>query len=402
MSRSKRPTPRKAVESPEAQEDALTQRLYELAIDLSDRDGSVPVTGPSNEKEDEFRKIIRKCLNKKHDDILYETLERTRYADSSAFQHLKDSIEETSEIVVFREEEGPDLEVNAFVIPVFAQTKGGLHGEQCFQDQEAFDLLTKSLKEAQLESQDATVVLVSHAYHLDEIDGISFSELNEMVRDAFRSMTSKKATATPAIDRSMKGWPENHFDPEDLTVELRFLVGFALKAVDDPFYQVPVDEAAADRYFGARGARFQQWTQQAAPLVKRCLVTDGTEIEINFLYQDLFHGGKERGIAEYDTLQMMAELHHGLQMHGITPENTKAVIGSTDAGGEMVLRVNLYQVTDEVLVASSEKPLGATRDLQLDTDDAYDALMTIGVSAVALAGRFDADGQPVDVRPYES
>jgi hypothetical protein len=380
----------------------LTRNLYELAVDLAAKKGRKSMTEALKQKESDFQKIIRKCLYQKKDDILYEALERTQYADSDAYQLLKESIDEASGIIVFRRDEGHDLEVNAFVIPVFAHTSGGLHSGQCFQDQEAFDLLVQSFKEAQLESPDANVVLVSHAYDLDEIDRISYSQLNDMVRDAFGSMTSKKAVATPAIVRSISGWPENHFEPEDMAVELRFLLGFALKKTDDPFYQVPQDEAAADRYFEARAARFQRWTQQVAPLVKRALVTDGREIDINFLYQDLFHGGKERGVAEYYTLQMMAELHHGLDVHGTLPEDTNAIIGPADVEGEMVLRVNLYAEADGALLASSEKPLGVARDLPIEADDAYDALMTIGVKSLALAMKFDADGQPVDARPYES
>jgi hypothetical protein len=402
MPKNKRPTPRKSVASPEEQEDALTQKLCELAIDLAEQEDSESMTDSLKEKESDFQKIIKKCLYQKKDDILYEALERAKYADSSAYQLLKDSIGEASEVIVFRRDEAHDLEVNAFVIPLFAQTHGGLHSEQCFQDQEAFDLLTGSFQEAQLESRDATVVLVSHAYHLDEIDGITYSQLNDMVRDAFGSMTSKKAAATPAIDRSMSGWPENHFGPEDQAVELRYLLGFTLKRLDDPFYRVPEDEAAVDSYFEARDTRFQQWTQQVAPLVKRCLVTDGTAVDINFLYQDLFHGGKERGIAEYNTLRMMSELHHGLQVHGIMPEHAHAIIGPADIDGEMVLRVNLYANAGGALIASSEKPLDIVRDLQIEADDAYDALTTIGVHTLALAVRFDADGQAVDARPYES
>ena len=80
--------------------------------------------------------------------------------------------------------------------------------------------------------------------------------------------------------------------------ELRFLLGFALKREDDPFYQAPQEEAAADAYFAARMARYQEWTVQVSPLLQRCLAPAGADLEINFLYQDLFHGGKEQGMAE--------------------------------------------------------------------------------------------------------
>lgn len=400
MQKNKRPAPKKSVDSPEEQEDALTQNLVELATGLAQQPARASKAEVLKAKESEFQKLVRKCLYQKKDDILYEALERAQYDDSRAYRLLRESIEEASEVIVFRRDEGRDVEVNAFVIPLFAHASGGLHAEQCFQDQDAFDLLKDSFKEAQLESRDAAVVLVSHAYHLDEIDRISYSQLNEMLREAYDSMTGKK-TAAAAIARSMSGWPENHFAPQDQAVELRFLLGFALKSVDDPFYSVPEDEAAADRYFDARAARFRQWTQQVAPLVKRCLVTDGSNVEVDFLYQDLFHGGKESGIAEYDMLQMMSDLHHGLQLQNAAPEHTRAVIGPVEAGGELVLRVNLYAEADGALLASSDKPVSAVRDLQTEADDAYDALTTIGVKSLALAMQFDADGQPVDVRPYE-
>lgn len=401
MPKSKRPAPKKPVESPEEHDDALARNLSALAVELAEEDDGVSMTDALKKKKSDFHRAIRKCLQQKKDEVLDEALERAQDTDSEAYRLLMDSIEEASGIVVFRRDDGRDLEVNAFVIPLFAHTEGGLHIEQCFQDEEAFDLLRKSFQEAQLESADAKIVLVSHAYHLDEIDRITYSQLNEMVREALDTMTRKKAVATPAISRSMSGWPESHFEPDDRTVELRFLLGFALKTVDDPFYRVPKDEAAADRYFEARALRFQRWTQEAAPLVKRCLVTGGAGIEIDFLYQDLFYGGKERGIAEYYMLQMMSELHQDLHEHDTLAENTRAVMGPTDVGGMMVLRVNLYAESDGALVASSDKPIGVVRDLQTEFDDAYDALTTIGVKSLALAMRFDADGQAVDVRPYE-
>ncbi|MBC7490523.1 MAG: hypothetical protein H7240_11700 [Glaciimonas sp.] len=58
---------------------------------------------------------------------------------------------------------------------------------------------------AELESLDATVVSVSYAYHMDEIDSITFSHLNALVREAFAAMTDKKVAATLAIDSSLSG-----------------------------------------------------------------------------------------------------------------------------------------------------------------------------------------------------
>lgn len=402
MKKSKRPNPAKSVESPEEQEEALTQELVELARNIARQNGRALPNEAEQKKKIDFQKIIKKCLQQKNDDALYEALERAQYEDIDAYRFLKDSIEEASGVIVFRRDDDHDLEVNAFIIPLFAHTTGGLHSEQCFQDEDAFDLLRKSFQEARLESRDARVVLVSHAYHLEEIDRISYSQLNEMVRDAFDSMTRKKAAAAPAITRSMSGWPESTFNPEDSAVELRFLLGFALKTLDDPFYKIPEDEAAADRYFEERAVRFRQWTKQVAPLVRRCLVADNTDVDLDFLYQDLFHGGKETGIAEYQMLQMMSDLQHGLADHNIPPENTYAVVGPSEAGDETVLRVNLHAESNGALVASSEKPISLARDLRHEIEDACDALMTIGVKSFSLAMEFDADGQAVDVRPYEN
>lgn len=401
MPKNKRPTPRKSAPSAEEIGDALIQQLCDLSIDLVEQENRESMTDTLEQQERDFYKIIKKSLHQKKDDILYEALDRIKHADSAAYQLLKERIEEAAEVVLIRRDEGITFEVNAFLIPMFVRTSGGLHSEQSFQDQEAFDLLTKSLQQAQLESPDAKVVLVSYAYHLDEIDGITFSHLNEMIRDAFASMTDKKVVATPAIDRSFGAWPTSQFAPEDIAVELRFLLGFTLKTADDAFYHVPAEEAAADAYFDVREKRFQHWTEQVAPLVKRCLVTDGRAIDVNFLYQDLFHGGKERGIAEYFMLQMMSELNHGLEQHGITAASTKAIIGPAEVRGDMVLRVNLYAVADGALVASSEKPSAVMRDLQIEVDDTYDALQTIGVKSLSIAMKFDAEGQALEVRAYE-
>ncbi|HEY0844285.1 MAG TPA: DUF2863 family protein [Noviherbaspirillum sp.] len=400
MSKNKKTTPKKHAALPEDQDDALTHSLVSLAVEITGLKDSVSMQDALKPRQGELQKLIRKCLQQRKDDVLLEALETTLDEDSDAYLLLKEAIEDASENILFRRDDGRELEVNAFVIPLFAHTDGGLRIDQCFQDEEAFDLLRKSIQDAKLESDDASVVLVSHAYHLDEIEEIGFSQLHEMIREAYETMTRKKITATPAITRSMSGWPENHFAPTDRAVELRFLLGFTLKRLDDPFYRVPEKEAAADRYFEARAARFRRWTTLVAPLIKRCLVTDGRDIDVDFLYQDLFHGGKERGIAEYDMLQMMSELHHGLQVNGIAAEHTRAIIGPTDAGGGMALRVNLYASADDALVASSDKPLGIVFDLQAEADDAFDALSTIGVTSLSIAKRFDEDGRPVDARPY--
>jgi hypothetical protein len=400
MPKNKRPVPRKSNETAEDKDEALTKTLCDLALDLAEQEDSVLMSEALRLKLAELHKLIRNTLNQKKDEVLYGAIERAQYEDVDAYQFLRGHIEEASSTVLIRREGAPAMEINAFVVPLFVHSTGGLKEEQGFQDQQAFELLVKSFQEAQLESAKARVVLISHAYDLNEIDRITYSHLNEMVREAHASMTDKKIAAMPALERSLAGWSGTAFQPQDAAVELRFLLGFALKRADDPFYQVPEQEDAADAYFAARMARYQQWTTAAAALVKRCLASAGAALELNFLYQDLFHGGKEQGMAEYFMLQMMSDINHAIRQSRLGPEDVKAVVAPADAGGNMVLRVNLYAKTGGAPLASSEKPLDLAADLQTEVDDIYDALGTIGISELAVAQRFDEQGLAIDQRAY--
>ena len=192
-----------------------------------------------------------------------------------------------------------------------------------------------------------------------------------------------------------------------------------MKAIDDPFYLVPDDEAGADAYFGAREARFQQWTALAAPLVKRCFgigaapAGDGAapsvpargieadDSDVHFLYQDMFHGGKEQGIAEYFMLQMLSELNHGLQQHGSSPAALHAAFGPITIGEEALLRVRL-ETTDGQLVVQATKPVPALPDWETEFADAHDALRMIGVQTVSRAQRFEQDGTPSGLTAYHA
>lgn len=414
MPKNKQPVPIKPADlSPDEladREETMSRELAELAIDIAGLDAgkSKDAADLRKQKEAELRRLVRKHIQQSNDAVLYEALERAREGRTGAFPLLVETVHEASEVLIIRNDDGSSFEVNAFVIPVFARSIGGLRPDQAFLDEEAFALLTRSIKDAGLESPDAKVLLVSHAYHLDEIDRITYSQLNEMIREASGAMRRKKTAATPAIDRSLGGWPDGGFAPDDVAVELRYLLGFALKRTNDPFYEVPAREAAADAFFAERQERFRAWTETAAPLLKRCLAPAAAEFDVNFLYQDLFHGGKERGIAEYFMLQLMSDLTHDLENHAVDPADANAVvaperiIGDDDdgAGDEMVLRVNLYAAKDGELVASSEKPLGMLADLETEVEDIHDALMTMGIASMALAARFGADGKPVDARPY--
>lgn len=392
MPKNKRPVPRKSA-APVEDDDLQAQALADLALALSeaehvddeDRDAL-------RVQEDEFGKLLRNALRKKNDEVLYGAIERARDTDVGAYQYLRSQIEEASATLVLRKEGAPAMEITAFAVPLFVHSAGGLQQAQTFQDGDAFEQLVDSFKLAGLESADAKVVMMAHAYDPAEADRITFSNLQDMARDAAGSMTEKKLVARPALERSVTGWESTDFADDDKAVELRYLLGFAMKRADDPFYVVPDDEAAADAYFEGRMERYRAWTEQAAPLVKRCLAPRDRALEVHFLYQDLFFGAREQGMAELSMLQMMAELGAALAAHD---GPVQAVVGPADVDDMMVLRVNL--MGDGAVLATSDKPLDLAADLEVEVDDICDALATLGVADVAVALRFDADGQAHEV-----
>ena len=396
MPKNKKPVTRKPVDSPEQKDEALTRQVCALAIFLAD---SPKPNATTEQNRDDFYRLLKKSLHQKKDDILYDALDRIKHEGGAAWMVLKSAIEEVSEVVVIQRPGKQAVEINAFVIPLFLHSTGGLKRAEAFQDQEAFEALTHSIQAAGLESPDATVVLVNHAYQLDDIDAITFSHLHEMVRDAHASMVDMRSATATAIERSFGEAVDEPFAADDVAVELRFLLGFAMKALDDPFYKEPTQEAAMQTYFAQREERFQQWATDVAPLVQRCFAAAGRSIETHFLYQDLFHGGKERGIAEYFTLQMMSDLNFSLAEHQIAPADSRAVIAAADVGDEKTMRINLYTKRDSTLVASAEKPLPLFADWDNELQDACDALAMIGVDTIASASGFDDQDRPINEQP---
>ena len=398
MPKNKRPVPRKpAAAAPVEVNDVLAQKLADLALALAEQEHAeeedTALLGP---QQDEFGKLLRNALRKKNDEVLYGAIERARYTDVGAYQYVRSHIEEAAATVLLRKEGSAPMEVTAFAVPLFVHSVGGLKEAEGFQDGAAFGALVESFKLAGLESAQAKVVLISHAYDADEAYRISFSDLNEMARDAAAAMTDKKLVAAPALERSIVGWAPSGFEHGDKALELRFLLGFALKRADDPFYQVPADEAEADAYFEQRMARYRAWTAQAGPLVQRCLAADGDALQIHFLYQDLFFGAREQGMEELAMLRMISELGAALQAHD---GPAAAVVGPADVDDMMVLRVSLVNA-DGVQLAYSEKLLDLAADLQSEVDDVCDALGTLGVHTVSVALRFDKDGLAQEVQPY--
>ncbi|NRR33886.1 hypothetical protein HSX11_27265 [Oxalobacteraceae bacterium] len=399
MAKNKKPVPRKSADAPELKDEQQTNALCALALDLAEHEAGAPMNAELREKDAEFHKLVRKLLNQQKDEVLYGAVELARYEDIGAWQLLRDAIEEAAGTVLLRRDGAPTMEINAFAIPLFVRSSGGLDAAQDFQDPEAFEALVASFQEAGLEGPKAKVVLLRHAYDLNEVDNITYSHLHAMVRDAANAMTDKKLVPMPALERSMSGWSPTAFGADDTAVELRFLIGFALKREDDPFYTVPAGEAAADAYFAERMERYQQWTGSVTPLVQRCLSSSGAaRPELNFLYQDLFFGAKEQALNEHAMLQLLSELGQALQEHGIAAGQASAIVGPADVDDEMLLRVQLYGPDGGAPLASCDKPLAMAADLELEVDDVRDALASIGVHQLSVALRFDERGLPLEVQ----
>lgn len=392
-------TPGQKAAPAEEQDDVLSDRLVALALDLRESGVYAMLPDALKKAQSELRRTIRKCLQQKREQALDEALERSWEEDADAYRVLRAEVEELSGTILFRHDDGPHQEINAFLVPIFVHTTGGLRSDQDFQDEQAFAALRDSFQEGGLESRKANVVLVSHAYHLDEIEHIGYCQLNQMVQEAYEAMTRKKATAADAIASSMQGWPESHFGPQDSAMELRFLLGFALKPMDDPFYHVPEKEAAADRYFAARAERFRKWSQQVQPLLQRSLVTDGREVQIDFLYQDLFHGGKEAAVGELEMLRVLSEVQHALEEHGSAPDAVKAIIGPTEDDDGAVVRVSLQTKADDA-ISAIDKLVSRIDSVENAVTDLADALAGIGISDLSITRHFDAEGVPAAVRPY--
>ncbi len=392
--------PDKHAHGNDERDETLTDRLIELAVELRDVDLYASLSEDKTKALAALRKTIRKCLQHTREQALDEALESAYEKDAKAYQVLRESVEEQAGTILLRRDSGPELEVNAFAIPLFVRSTGGLHEDQCFQDGDAFEQLRASFTEHGLESRLANVVLVSHAYHPDELERIGYCHLNAMVHEAAEAMTRKKASMADAIVRSMSGWPPSTFASDDQAFELRFLLGFALKPAEDPFYRVPEKAAAADRYFEARAERFRKWSQQVTPLLRRCLVTDGREVEIEYLYQDLFHGAREAALIELSVLRILTELRDLIDAQGKAASDIEAVIGPVDTDDEPMLRVSLSCGPDNAVLGFAERLLSRTETMENAIDDIADAMIAMGVREVRIARMFDAEGVPTSIRPH--
>jgi hypothetical protein len=390
----------KAAKTVEADPDELAQNLVDLALEITERESADAAMLASRRQD--LTVLIRRLLRRKHDDVLVGAIEVARYTDGDCCRLLRERVEEEAATLHLHGEDGAELEIDAFMIPLFVHSTGGLKQDDVFRDDADYEALMDSFRQAGLASPATRIVIVRHVYDLDGVDRIRYSDLQEMLREAAHALRSRKLVPTPAIEASMRPWIGGDYGPDDEAMELRFLLGFALKPADDPFYHVPADEAAADAYFEGRMARYRMWAGSVAPLLQRCLSSHPAELDLNFLYQDLFFGAKEQGVAELSMLATLAEVNQRLDDQQRAPERIKAVVAPVEANGEPVLRINLYPLGGGAPVATVDKPLDLATDLESELADLCDALGTIGLDGVLLARSFDAAGEPEDAEPYLS
>jgi hypothetical protein len=388
----------KAARPVEADPDELAQNLVDLALEITERESADAATLAARQQD--LAVLVRRMLRRKHDNVLYGAIELAKYTDADCCRLLRERVEEEAATYHVRGDDGVELEIDAFMIPLFVHSTGGLVQDDVFRDDADFEALMDSFRQSGLASAATRIVLVRHLYDLDAVDRLRYSDLQEMLKEAAQAMRSRKLVATPAIAASMRPWIAGDYEPDDEAMELRFLLGFALKPVDDPFYKVPSGEAASDAYFEGRLARYRMWAGSVAPLLQRCLSRHPAEIELNFLYQDLFFGAKEQGIGELSMLATLAEVNQRLEEQGRPADRIKAVVAPLEANGEPVLRINLYPLDGGAPLATIDKPLDLAAHLEAELEDLCDALSTVGLDGVLLARSFDAAGEPEDAEPY--
>jgi len=358
----KRPAPRSSTAIDK--DETLSQQLCSLALS----------------QDEELRHAVRRYLRQGKDAVLYGAIELARGEDVEAYRLLKDTVEEDAGTVLLRKGDGPEMEINAFAIPLFVQSQGGLREAEGFQDEQAYAALLDSFTSAGLEGPKAKVALVQHAYDLAEMERISASQLNAMVHEAAAAMLDKKVAEAPALLRSIAGWQPASFGADDEAVELRFLLGFALKRVDDPFYAMPPAGKKQDAWFEARMQRYQDWTVSASPLVQRCLASAGRAgaLRLNFQYQDLFFGALQQGKSEHWMLAMMAEFGAALETNGAA----RAVITLVETEEDAALGVQLLGAAGEL--AHADRRLDVGDDVEAQIDDLRDALATLGIDDITV------------------
>jgi hypothetical protein len=392
---------RKSAPPAEPDHDSQAQNLVDLALEITEREDLEPAVLAA--RANDVTTLVRRALRRRHNDILYGAIELARYTDPGACRYLRERIEEEAATLVLRPDGGDEFEIDAFMIPLFVHSTGGLVEADVFLDDAAFEELRDSFRQAGLASADTRLVLVRHLYDIAEVDAVRYGDLQDMLQEAAQMLRSKKVVPAPTIEASIRGWEDTGYEPEDEAVELRFLLGFSLKRADDPFYQVPADEAGADAYYEGRMARYRMWAGSMAPLLARCLTPDrakAAELELNFLYQDLFFGAKAQGLGELAMLATLSKVNWRIDELDRPADRLKAVVAPVELGEEAVLRVNLYPLDGGAPLASIDKPVDLSADLETELEDLCDALGSVGLDGVLVAQGFDAGGQPEGAEPF--
>ena len=400
MPKNKRPVPRTSNNTREPDTNAQAQEMADLALEIAERE-DLASSEPDDARREQLALAVRKAVRKKRDEVLYEAIELARFTDPLACRVLRGCIEEEAATLRVGREGSPEHDIDAFMVPLFVRSEGGLVAQQTFQDEAAFEALVASFQTGGLDSPDARVILLQHAFDLGEIDHIAYGTLHEMLREAAASLMEKKLQPAPTIAASMRGWTGELVAPDETALELRFLLGFSFKRSDDAFYRIPKDEAGSDAYFAARMDRYRDWTVAVAPLVARCLAADPARLEVNFLYQDLFYGAKEQGVAELATLGVLAEIKGLLLAKDLAPDAVHATVAPIDMGEHILLRANLYALDGGRPWGSVEKPVDLAADLVAEVDELCDALLSIGLEGVSIAVGFSDDGHAEGAEPYQ-
>lgn len=351
----------------ELDEEAAVRALTDLALAC--------VRGEADAAQ--LAREVRRHLLKKHDDVLYDALEEARGMVEGTWALLRETIEEASGTALIRKEGAPAREVNAFAIPLFVRSTGGLKADEAFCDEQAFDTLLDSFTRDGLESPDAKVVLIRHWYTLEEMDRISYCTLQEIVREVAGGFDIRKVRPMPALERSMAEQGQSSFAPGDTALELRFMLGFAQKLADDPFYAVPKDEAKADAWFERRMERYRAWTEARGELVRRLLVAPGREVQVSFLYQDLFYGAKEQGEDELFILQVLAEADRVLGEAGADARAASVAYSQVEGADGDVVRAELR--VNGAPLATFDKAVAGRAQAQAAIAALRDAFASIGV-----------------------
>jgi hypothetical protein len=332
--------------------------------------------------------------------VLYGAIELARDESVDGYRYLRNAIEEGAANLLPAPRRCAGHGNRRLCHSVFVHSQGGLDPAADFQDGDAYDALLASFTEAGLESpqgqggagqpclrpeRNRKNHLWPAAQHGARSRAIAEQQENHGSAGAERSMAA--------------GWAASSFGPDDSAVELRFLLGFALKRADDPFYAVPAKEKAADAYFAQRAERYQKWTEQYAPMVARCLgrgraaIPPAPELPVSgsVLWRARHCAGRICDAADAGH----AQSGHGRPCAGAAAGHHRA----DRHRRRMVLRVQL-RAGDSVL-AECDKALDLTADLEIEVDDVSDALASLGLglSQLSVALRFDADGQPQQLRP---